>query len=81
MCQCDPSIRSPYCGKPGCEFPFQTGPGEFTLPGTLKSFDGWLWIALRHPRVPPAPQEGPISKGTITGFEGWLWEAIRPDPQ
>jgi len=21
MCMCDPSIRTPYCGKPGCEWP------------------------------------------------------------
>lgn len=21
MCQCDPRIRTPFCGKPGCEWP------------------------------------------------------------
>lgn len=23
MCQCDPSMRTPFCGKPGCEMPEQ----------------------------------------------------------
>lgn len=25
MCKCDPSIRTPFCGKPGCEWPKQVG--------------------------------------------------------
>lgn len=24
MCKCDPNIRTPFCGKPGCEVPSQT---------------------------------------------------------
>ena len=23
MCKCDPRIRTPFCGKPGCEWPKQ----------------------------------------------------------
>jgi len=23
MCKCDPDIRTPFCGKPGCEIPGQ----------------------------------------------------------
>lgn len=25
MCQCTPEIRTPFCGKPGCEWPEQIG--------------------------------------------------------
>lgn len=24
MCQCTPEIKTPYCGRPGCEWPHQT---------------------------------------------------------
>lgn len=27
MCKCTPNLRSPYCGKPGCEWPPMT-PGQ-----------------------------------------------------
>jgi hypothetical protein len=29
MCKCTPEIRTPFCGKPGCEFPVKpTAEGE-----------------------------------------------------
>lgn len=26
MCKCTPNIRTPFCGKPGCEWPKQVQP-------------------------------------------------------
>ena len=37
MCQCTPGIRTPYCGKPGCEWPGGK-PGEVSSNPT--EFDG-----------------------------------------
>ena len=28
MCRCTPEIRTPWCGKPGCEWPVQSGETE-----------------------------------------------------
>lgn len=28
MCQCTPNIRTPFCGKPGCEWPEQRSKDE-----------------------------------------------------
>jgi hypothetical protein len=28
MCRCTPSLRTPFCGKPGCELPKQTPAGK-----------------------------------------------------
>ena len=32
MCKCDPNIRTPWCGKPGCTMPLQTKPLADVLP-------------------------------------------------
>lgn len=35
MCRCTPNIRTPFCGKPGCEWPPRIKQKEFP------SFDDW----------------------------------------
>ena len=35
MCKCTPNIRTPYCGKPGCESPHPTRIG----PQTTEMYD------------------------------------------
>lgn len=30
MCKCNPNIRTPWCGKPGCETPPQRNPFHHT---------------------------------------------------
>jgi hypothetical protein len=35
MCQCAPEIRTPFCGKPGCQWPeAEVGAKEKTAPPT-----------------------------------------------
>lgn len=29
MCKCNPNIRTPFCGKPGCEWPTPTPQAEY----------------------------------------------------
>lgn len=37
MCKCNPQIKTPYCGKPGCEWPPQK---SYISPHD----DGWYWV-------------------------------------
>ena len=38
MCQCTPGIKTPFCGKPGCEWPE-------TKPQTeVKTLGGWIVV-------------------------------------
>lgn len=37
MCKCTPEIKTPFCGKPGCEWP---APKPYTPPRA----DGWYWV-------------------------------------
>lgn len=48
MCRCTPEIRTPFCGKPGCEFPRQvlyygyTGEDD-TLLEFFDEFEAFQW--------------------------------------
>lgn len=59
MCQCDPTIKTPFCGKPGCEWPTVAKPQEpkrdYSL---LRPFD--LEAAKAG--------EQPISKGKVVRY-------------
>ncbi len=51
MCQCTPEIRTPWCGKPGCEMPKQESPGEriakqYSVGGTLNESTATLAAAI-----------------------------------
>lgn len=35
MCKCTPGIKTPYCGKPGCEWPKPNGSHVQTLGGWI----------------------------------------------
>ncbi|HET6890514.1 MAG TPA: hypothetical protein VFH31_05380 [Pyrinomonadaceae bacterium] len=37
MCKCTPGIKTPFCGKPGCECPAQK-------PYVSPREDGWYWV-------------------------------------
>ena len=43
MCKCTPGIRTPYCGKPGCEWPKEelneVQTGGFTVSDLKKHLD------------------------------------------
>jgi hypothetical protein len=49
MCKCTPELRTPFCGKPGCEWPEQTAapanttadPADKWVPIVRKTFDRW----------------------------------------
>ena len=43
MCRCTPNIRTPFCGRPGCEWPKQ----EPKQPPPVKrpQVTGWVWGA------------------------------------
>ena len=45
MCKCTPNIRTPFCGKPGCEPPPQAVPGESVSKSIRVAFETW---AARH---------------------------------
>lgn len=37
MCKCTPEIKTPFCGKPGCERPARA-------PYVSPHEDGWYWV-------------------------------------
>lgn len=38
MCQCTPEIRTPFCGKPGCEWPtVKTDPQTMSIPELIET--------------------------------------------
>lgn len=61
MCKCDPTIKTPFCGKPGCKSPVQPIPFETTEHGFKwgsahvrrafqNSEDGWVTLILETPK-------------------------------
>lgn len=87
MCKCTPNIRTPFCGKPGCEWPEQRPSKESDTPKT----DAAAW----HTCVTPAEvvkaefaraQEREIRKlesdiafiRRRTGFHGEVPPEIKP---
>jgi hypothetical protein len=57
MCKCNPEIKTPFCGKPGCEWPFGT-PAHFRSDRAPPSSN--LVVALarfaQHPEHCPVAQ-------------------------
>ena len=69
MCKCDPSIRTPYCGKLGCEWPSPTPP---VAPKNLEELQRWI-MSIPVPmedwkRIPILANTGTMLF-TIDGFE------------
>ena len=60
MCQCDPMIKSPWCGKPGCQPPQQAKPetarvlSDKPALGTTFLIGGRKCVAIP---VEPTPEE------------------------
>lgn len=36
MCKCRPNVRTPFCGRPGCEWPTQTNHAPQPEPGMIR---------------------------------------------
>ena len=67
MCKCTPGIKTPWCGKLGCERPVQDPPTlhdlreakrslDFTLEDTkrlVSEFSAMVSRALAEPKLPP----------------------------
>lgn len=55
MCRCTPAIRTPFCGKPGCQWPEQVGYSgtQARPPNTLRPTQSG--VPLLHP--PPQASE------------------------
>lgn len=52
MCKCTPAIRTPFCGKPGCEWPVQVAPmppKELTYEEACAVISGWTIDGKRLP--------------------------------
>lgn len=47
MCKCTPEMRTPYCGKPGCEWPPQ--PRRERLSNPFMDHLGRIWRILERP--------------------------------
>ena len=43
MCKCTPEIRTPWCGKPGCEMPKQPTVTEKKCPGSARAMAEEVW--------------------------------------
>lgn len=39
MCKCNPEIKTPFCGTPGCEWPEKTKPADPDATDLLESLD------------------------------------------
>ena len=46
MCQCNPEIKTPFCGKPGCEWPKQKPKGP-TVSAEVAAYNE-AWRQLRE---------------------------------
>ncbi len=47
MCKCTPEIRTPFCGKPGCEWPEQK-PGTIQYIETLSLKEQFRLVEIAH---------------------------------
>ena len=56
MCKCTLGVKSPYCGKPGCEWPFtstEKQPGRFARPAlSIAVARAAGWRAVKDESVP-----------------------------
>lgn len=48
MCKCDPTSRTPYCGRPGCERPAQQPPDPVAVAARDQSRLANEVLALRN---------------------------------
>jgi Phage ABA sandwich domain len=53
MCKCTPEIRTPYCGRPGCEWPPQEPPAE----GSPRALDALVAEHVMGFRREKAPRD------------------------
>jgi len=66
MCKCTPEIRTPFCGKPGCEVPKQPEkPAEIvTIENVLK-----LLVKMTKPTVDDSGADKAEISSVITSYE------------
>lgn len=54
MCLCTPNVRTPYCGKPGCEWPKPAPTPDGPNPRTVDlAFEVGSMAAVMDGKVPP----------------------------
>ena len=63
MCKCTPSIRTPYCGKPGCLSPVQK-PHVFKVEKMSGAAWDTLWAMFKR---------GPLHDGDMPSKTGRDW--------
>jgi hypothetical protein len=80
MCKCTPNIRTPFCGKPGCEWPAQTSETssqEQAILGRAASMRADLRSFIRDARVNnergSALNCRPLSEAITCAETAYLW--------
>ncbi len=72
MCKCTPMMRTPFCGKPGCEWPRHPLTGR--LEPEAEQYDPLVSIAISLKRIADhlAPAQAPsLQLSAALRKEGW----------
>lgn len=48
MCKCNPNIRTPFCGKIGCQWPKKDGEKETNMKKTIEQYADDILLQLDH---------------------------------
>lgn len=67
MCQCTPNIRTPFCGKYGCQVPF----GKTYVPETGSSNGSCKNDMVKIPTINDIPGKPILGHISTTANQGW----------